>query len=124
MRVVGLVSRTFAEIAYVKDGQLRPGGRVALLVAELTQWAATTLRATDHVVLEATGNTTAVVRAVRAHVGRVVVANPSQVRLVADARATAPLVAQARRELTTAYGLAEPIRGFSPAVARVGGDAE
>jgi transposase len=44
------------------------------------------LRATDHVVLEATGNTTAVVNAVRAHVARVVVANPFQVRLIAEAR--------------------------------------
>jgi transposase len=87
MRVVGLdVSRTFAEIAYCEDGRLRPGGRVALLVTEVSRWAAATLQPTDHVVLEATGNTAAVVRAVRTHVERVVVANPSQVRLIAEAR--------------------------------------
>jgi transposase len=87
MRVVGLdVSRTVAEIAYLEDGQVKPGGRVELVQAVLTRWAATQLRATDHVVLEATGNTTAVINAVRAHVARVVVANPFQVRLIAEAR--------------------------------------
>ena len=87
MRVVGLdVSRTVAEIAYLEDWQVKPGGRVELVQAVLTRWAATQLRATDHVVLEATGNTTAVINAVRAHVARVVVANPFQVRLIAEAR--------------------------------------
>ena len=87
MRVVGLdVSRTVAEIAYLEDGQVKSGGRVELVQAVLTRWAATHLRATDHVVLEATGNTTAVINAVRAYVARVVVANPFQVRLIAEAR--------------------------------------
>jgi transposase len=58
------------------------GGRVELVHAVLTRWAATPWRATDHVVLEATGTTTAVINAVRAHV----VANPFQVRLIAEAR--------------------------------------
>ena len=87
MRVVGLdVSRTVAEIAYLEDGEVKSGGRVELVHAVLTRWAATQLRATDHVVLEATGNTAAVVNAVRPHVARVVVANPFQVRLIAEAR--------------------------------------
>jgi transposase len=86
MRVVGLdVSRTVAEIAYLEDNEVTFGGRVELVHAVLTRWAAQ-LRATDHVVLEATGNTTAVVNAVRSHVARVVVANPFQVRLIAAAR--------------------------------------
>lgn len=34
----------------------------------LTRWAAAQLRPTDHVVLEATGNTAAVVNVVRPHV--------------------------------------------------------
>lgn len=87
MRVVGLdVSRTVAEIAYLENGEIKSGGRVELVHSVLAWWAATQLRAMDHVVLEATGNTTAVVNAVRAHVARVVVANPFQVRLIADAR--------------------------------------
>jgi transposase len=75
-----------AEIAYLENGEVKSGGRVELIHSVLTQWAAMQLRATDHVVLEATGNTTAVVKAVRPHVARVVVANPFQVRLIAEAR--------------------------------------
>lgn len=87
MRVVGLdLSRTVAEIAYLEQGQVTRGGRVTLLHAVLTEWAAAQLRPTDHVVLEATGNTMAVVNAVRSRVARVVVANPAQVRLIAEAR--------------------------------------
>ena len=87
MRVVGLdLSRTFAEIAYVEDGQVTAGGRVTLVHAALIEWAASQLRASDHVVLEATANTMAVVNAVRSRVARVVVANPCQVRLIAEAR--------------------------------------
>jgi hypothetical protein len=44
---------------------------VELVHAVLTRWAATQLRPTDHVVLEATGNTTAVVNAVLPHVAHV-----------------------------------------------------
>ena len=89
MRVVGLdVSRTVAEIAYLEDGHVKAGGRVELVHDVLTRWAATALRTSDHVVLEATGNTTAVINAVRANVARVVVANPLQVRLIAEARVT------------------------------------
>lgn len=87
MRVVGLdVSRTVAEIAYLEHGEVKSGGRTDLVQATLARWAASHLRKTDHVVLEATGNTTAVVHAVRPHVARVAVANPFQVRLIAEAR--------------------------------------
>lgn len=86
MRVVGLdVSRTVAEIAYLEDGRVRAGGRVTLERAALAQYA-NSLRPTDHVVLEATGNTAAIVAALKAHVARVVIANPLQVRLIAEAR--------------------------------------
>jgi transposase len=44
------------------------------------------LRPTDHVVLEATGNTAAIVETLKPFVSRVVVANPLQVRLIAEAR--------------------------------------
>lgn len=40
----------------------------------------------DHVVLEATGNTAAIVNVLRQHVARVAIANPLQVRLIAEAR--------------------------------------
>ena len=87
MRVVVVdLSRTFAEIAYLEEGTVTPGGRVTLVHGALSEWAAYRLRATDHVVLEATANTIAVVNAVRPHVARVVIANPAQVRLIAEAR--------------------------------------
>ncbi|KGX72640.1 putative transposase [Burkholderia pseudomallei TSV28] len=55
MRIVGLdVSRSVAEIAYLEDGTLHAGGRTGLRRDELERFAAK-LRATDHVVLEATG---------------------------------------------------------------------
>nr|WP_238539597.1 MULTISPECIES: transposase [Burkholderia] len=86
MRIVGLdVSRSVAEIAYLEDGTLHAGGRTGLRRDELERFAAK-LRATDHVVLEATGNTTAIVNVLRAHVARVAIANPLQVRLIAEAR--------------------------------------
>ena len=86
MRVIGLdVSRTFAEIAYLEDGSVRPGGRVGLRRHRLEEFAGA-LRPTDHVVLEATTNTAAIVAALKPHVGRVVVANPLQVRLIAESR--------------------------------------
>ena len=86
MRVIGLdVSRTVAEIAYLEDGRIRAGGRVELQRAALKHFA-TCLRRTDEVVLEATGNTQAIVAALKPYVGKVIVANPLQVRLIAEAK--------------------------------------
>ncbi|WP_239499004.1 MULTISPECIES: IS110 family transposase [Paraburkholderia] len=79
------VSRSVAEIAYLEDGVLRAGGRAGLRRDELERFAARP-RPDDHVVLEATGNTAAIVNVLRAHVGQVIVANPLQVRLIAEAR--------------------------------------
>lgn len=57
MRIIGfVVSRSVAEIAYLEDGTLHAGGRTGLRRDELERFAAR-LRTTDHVVLEATGNT-------------------------------------------------------------------
>ncbi len=85
MRVVGLdVSRTVAEVAFLEDGRIRAGGRVALDHAALARYA-DNLRPTDHVVLEATGNTAAIVSVLKPRVARVVIANPLQVRLIAEA---------------------------------------
>ena len=86
MRVVGLdVSRTVAEIAYLEDGRIRAGGRVELQHSVLQAFARR-LHPTDEVVLEATGNTQAIVAALKAHVAKIVVANPLQVRLIAEAK--------------------------------------
>lgn len=86
MRVVGLdVSRTVAEIAYLEDGRIRAGGRVELQRGPLEAFAQS-LRASDEVVLEATGNTQAIVVSLKPHVAKVLVANPLQVRLIAEAK--------------------------------------
>ncbi|MFM0228129.1 hypothetical protein PQR32_39855 [Paraburkholderia dipogonis] len=86
MRIVGLdVSRSVAEIAYLEDGVLQAGGRAGLRRDELERFAAR-LRSTDHVVLEATGNTAAIVNVLRPHVARVAIANPLLARLIAEAR--------------------------------------
>ncbi|MCS0627928.1 IS110 family transposase [Telluria mixta] len=86
MRVIGLdVSRSFAEVAYLENGLVQAGGRVTLLHPELEHFARR-LGPDDHVVLEATGNTAAIVAALKSHAGRVVVANPLKVRLIAEAR--------------------------------------
>lgn len=86
MHVIGLdVSRTIAEIAYLENGHLQAGGRVELQHARLAAFAKR-LRATDEVVLEATGNTAAIVSALKPHVARVIVANPLQVRLIGKRR--------------------------------------
>lgn len=69
----------------VENGHLQAGGRVELQHARLAAFAKR-LRATDEVVLEATGNTAAIVSALKPHVARVIVANPLQVRLIAEAK--------------------------------------
>lgn len=85
MRVIGLdVSRTVAEIAYLERGRVHSGGRVGVERSSLQRFAKG-LRATDHVVLEATdGNTAAIAETLKPFVGRVVIANPLQVRLIAE----------------------------------------
>lgn len=86
MRVIGLdVSRSVAEVAYLQDGLLRAGGRIALKRSELEQFAQR-LKPEGHVILEATGNTAAIVAVLKPHAGRVVVANPLQVRLIAEVK--------------------------------------
>ena len=87
MRVIGLdVHRNFAQVAELEDGVLRQCGRVDLVRDKVLAFART-LRADDEVVLEATGNTMAIVKLLKPHVGRVVIANPLQVRVIAEAKA-------------------------------------
>ena len=86
MRAIGRdVARTFAEIAYLEMGTVHAGGRVELVSPALQRFAKD-LRRTDEVVLEATGNTAAIVAALKPYVAKVVVANPLQVRLIAEAK--------------------------------------
>ena len=86
MRVVGLdIHRVFAEAVMLEDGKTRRLGRVGMTRDHLAAFART-LTHDDHVVVEATGNASAVAEVIRPHVGRVVIANPRQVRLIAEAR--------------------------------------
>ena len=85
MRIVGLdVSRSVAEVAYLVEGVLHDGGRAGLRRDELERFAAS-LRSTENVVLEATGNTAAIVN-VLPPTSRVAIANPLLVRLITEAR--------------------------------------
>ena len=86
MRVIGLdVHRSFAQVAELKDGVLRQRGRLDLVRHKVLEFART-LGPDDEVVLEATGNPRAIVRLLKPHAGRVVIANPLQVRVIADAK--------------------------------------
>jgi transposase len=86
MRIFGLdLHRTFAEVAVLEEGRVRSAGRVELTGPALGAFARQ-LQPGDDVVLEATGNTHAVVRALQPHVRRVVVANPLRTRAIADAK--------------------------------------
>lgn len=80
------VHRSFAQVAELEDGVLRQWGRVDLVRDKVLAFART-LRADDEVVLEATGNTMAIAKLLKPHVGRVVIANPLQVRVIAEAKA-------------------------------------
>ena len=76
MRVIGLdVHQSVAQVAELEDGVLRQCGRVDLVRDRVLVFARR-LRADDEVVLEATGNTMAIVKLLKPHVGRVVIANP------------------------------------------------
>lgn len=84
-RVIGMdIHRTFAEVVFWEAGQLRHTGRVDMTRAGLEGFGRT-LNKEDEVVIEATGNAMAVVRALEPHVARVIVANPLQVKAIAHA---------------------------------------
>ena len=87
MRVIGMdIHRVFAEVVALVDGKVIRLGRVDMRRDRLEAFARSTLTRDDHVVVEATGNAAAVVEVLAPHVGRVVIANPKQVRLIADAK--------------------------------------
>jgi len=86
MRVIGLdIHRAFAEVAILERGKVRHEGRFHLEHKSVIAFGRT-LKRSDEVVVEATGNTSIVVRLLRPHVRRVVVANPRQVRVIAHAK--------------------------------------
>src|SRR5919107_1886138 len=92
MRVVGLdIHRVFAEAVMLEDGVARRLGRIGMTRDHLAAFARTLTR-DDHVVVEATDNASAVAELIRPHVGRVVIANPRQVRLIAEARVKTDVV--------------------------------
>ena len=77
-------SRSFAQAAFLQDGQIKRQQRVELVHDRLLKFAKT-LSVEDEVVIEATGNSAAVGRILRPFVKRVVVANPRMVRAIAYA---------------------------------------
>jgi transposase len=86
MRIIGLdIHRAFAEAVAWDDGKLRRLGRVDMHRDLLTAFAEQLL-ADDVVVVEATGNASAVVAVLAPHVKKVVIANPMQVRMIAHAK--------------------------------------
>ena len=86
MRVVGMdIHRSFAQVAILDEGCVVRECRVELVRDRFLKFARS-LRNDDEVVIEATGNSTAVERLVRPHVNRVVVANSRLVKAIAWAR--------------------------------------
>ena len=86
MRIVGLdIHRVFAEAVVLDDGVVKRLGRVGMTRDHLEAFAKTLTR-DDHVVVEATGNASAVADVIAPHVGRVVIANPRQARMIAHAK--------------------------------------
>ena len=87
MRIVGMdIHWVAAEAVALLDGNLVRLGRIPMLRDSLEAFAKKELTQDDHVVVEATGNAAAVVDVLAPHVGRVVIANPKQVRLIAHAK--------------------------------------
>src|SRR5215208_7095146 len=86
MGIIGLdIHRVFAEAVVRQHGKLKRLGRVDVRRDRLAAFAAT-LSKDDVVVVEATGNASAVAAVIGPHVKRVVIANPKQVRIIAHAK--------------------------------------
>jgi transposase len=86
MRIVGLdIHRAFAEAVAWDDGKLKRPGRVDKR-RHLLEAFAKKLTNEDVVVVEATGNAASVAPVIAPHVKKVVIANPKQVRIIAQAK--------------------------------------
>ncbi len=86
MAIIGMdIHRAFGEVVAVEGRTRRHLSRVDLRRDQLEAFAAG-LKKGDTVVVEATGNAAAVAEVLAPHVGRVVIANPKQVHLIAHAK--------------------------------------
>jgi transposase len=84
LRTLGLdVHKTFIEVALHEDGAVQRVGRVA--IEDLAAFAES-LGPTDHVVLESTSVSWAIVDALASHAGRVTVSNPMKTKAIASAK--------------------------------------
>jgi transposase len=82
MRVVGMdIHQSFAQVAVFNNGNI-VHERLELIRDRFLKFA-TSLRKDDEVVIEATGNSTAVERLLRPYVKRVIVANSRLVKVIA-----------------------------------------
>jgi transposase len=79
------VHRSFAQVAIFENGEITDTFRIELEHDAVVAFGRR-LRADDEVILEATGNTSAIVRLLSPFVARVVIANPLQVKAIAHAR--------------------------------------
>jgi len=88
VRYVGLdVHKRVVEACFIDTrGQVVHRERFALNRQILAKFATKVLRPTDHVVLEATTNSWAVVDALRSHVAKIVVSNPMATKAIAQAK--------------------------------------
>ncbi|RYE71846.1 MAG: IS110 family transposase [Oxalobacteraceae bacterium] len=79
------VHRSFAQVAVLDQGKVMEEFRVELDYDAVVAFGQK-LRIDDEVILEATGNTSAIVRLLTPFVAKVVIANPLQVKAIAHAR--------------------------------------
>jgi len=84
-RVIGIdLHRTFGEVVIWENGVVRHFGRVDMTRTALEGFGKS-LRPTDEVVIEATGNSLAISRVLAPFASRVIIANPLQVKAIAQA---------------------------------------
>ena len=111
MRIIALdVHRSFAQVAILENGTIRDAGKVDLDRSRLH--FAKSLKPEDEIVLEATGNTSAIVRLLSPFVARVVVANPNLVRAIAWAKVKTDKIDARVLAKLHANG---PLPGYGPA---------
>ena len=106
MRTLALdVHARFAEVAINEEGEVRQAGRVA--TKDLPAFAQS-LSSDDHVVLESTSISWAIVELITKHAGRVTISNPMQTKAIAQAKAKTDKVdAKVLAQLGAADFLAE-----------------
>ena len=86
MRTIALdIHKRFAEVAVHEGGEVRRMGRIGTSVRELRALA-DSLEKTDHVVVESTAFTWALVELLSEHAGKVTVSNPMRTQAIASAK--------------------------------------